>query len=195
MVWGNTLTLINRFEKVEKAETTEFAGRTIHDGETLKMEDLSFKFLCREREWLEAEPDLTVRKRRGRGGSESAKDSKALPPPKRKSAEEALTGGAEAKLSAMGSLPQPQSPTPPSCTDEDPATLERPRKIRRCLGCFTSTSGSGMMSAGGNSLPSQVKLEERDPVPKVEEEVGELEVDELKVCARPELTVAPCPFH
>ena len=173
--------MANRSE-VQAEDRPEGAGE-VFLGTVPHESALVFRFICREEAWLRAEG--IIRKRRRRGGFEPVKDSKVSHFPKPEPVEVVPTREVPADrteaLSAVGSSPQSRSPTPPSYTDEDPAILEQPRKIPRRSGCFTCTGGGGMVSTGGNSLPSQVKLES-DPVPKVKEEVGELKVNELKVC-------------
>ena len=144
-----------------------------------------FTFFCRSEALLQAKGRIPRSRRKG--GVEPAEEPEVSPLPKPEPVEEEVPAsevlaGRTTTLSVVRPPSRRRSPTPPSLTDEDLSILERPRKIPRRSGCFASTGGSGVVSAGGNSLPSQVKLES-DPVPKVEEEVGELKVNELKVCA------------
>jgi len=124
-------------------------------------------------------------------------------------ANEVLMGGAET-LSTTRSPPRPRSPTPLSYADEELAAqrgeLQRPRKIpRRSLRNFTiATNGETQSTVTGvhsihqapaeggpgpkvkvekDGLLSNVNAGEGDSMPKIKEEMGEVKLNELKVCA------------
>jgi len=155
--------MLNRL-KESSEECTESVFWSVSPAE----DALVFVFACRAEEWLRAE-GIIHKRRRQRGKQEPAEDPEVKSLPKPDPAEEvAPTGGAET-LSTTAFPPQPQSPTPLSYADEEPAAqhggmalptsqptgqeeqqptqsvfipeLQRPRKIpRRSLRNFTFTA-------------------------------------------------------
>jgi len=158
-------TLPNRTKKSPK----ECSVQVLHSfGGMSRGSGLPFVFKCRAEEWLRAEGIILKRRRQG-GKPELVEDSVSpLPKPEPEEAvvpaDGALMGGVE--VPSTGSPPQPQSPTPLSYADEEPAAqhgerthptlqstgqeeqqstpsdfviLERPQKIPRRSGNFTFT--------------------------------------------------------
>ena len=199
-------------ESSEECTEPVFLNEIQRDGSVV------FVFKCRSEEWLQAKGIIRKRRRR-RGDPEPVEDLDGSPPPKPEPVEEKVptnivpTGGAEV---APNTRPSPRSPTPLSYADEEEAaergemthitsqptaptlsdfvTLERPQKIPRRSGGFTSTidrsptegSSRPKMKVEEDGLVPKVKVEESSPVQRTKEEAREIKVEarEVKVEAR-----------
>ena len=137
---------------------------------------LSFVFLCRSEEWLQAKG--IMRKRRRRGGAEPAEDLELSPPPKSEPVEEVAPGrdivvgnepadqGEGRTHPVLWPTEQEQKPTPVGAV----TPLERPRKLPRHSERSTFASSIVTGAPKKDSPGPKVKVERDSLLPTVKAE-------------------------
>ena len=171
------LILSNRL-KESSTECTEPVFWTTTSDE----DGLCFVFQCRSGNWLQAEGIIRKRRRR-RGDPEPADDSEVIPLPKPEPSEEVVPANKK---------PVAQNKRGAQPTSPDSAILERPRKISKRYGNFTSTPDREPdkpaatrgpfvpQSTAQGSSRSKIKAEEVDSTPETKEEIGDVKLNDLK---------------